>query len=100
MDIFELLGVQLHFTTNQPGTQSATFQVALGCGCVTMLYPVTSHKFLVKEHSFYVETEADIYNVFARIAESNSLLTQEKGKSYSIACEKLDYKVLAERICK
>lgn len=91
-----LAGVDLYC---QPGTQSATFQVALCCGCATMIYPYPSHKYLIGEDCFYVTDEAEMVKVFESILKEENKLEEIKRNSFNIAKEKLDYIRLAERIC-
>lgn len=90
-----LAGVDLYC---QPGTQSATFQVALCCGCATMVYPYPSHKYLMGEECFYVNSEKDIKEVFEAIIEDQKILSEMKEKSYKTAKKKIDYEELAKRI--
>ncbi len=84
----------------QPGTQSATFQVSLCCGCVAMVYPYMSHKYLMEENCIYVTGKEDMVKVFEAILTDETLLVKMKEKSYIIAEEKLNYVKLARRICK
>lgn len=82
----------------QPGGQSATMQNALCCESAAMLYPRKSHKHLLGDSVFYIETIDDMIKVFEDISENRELLEKKRLQSYKIAKEKLDYKILASRL--
>lgn len=84
----------------QPGGQSATMQNALCCGSAAALYPHQSHKYLLNDSVFYIETIDDIINVFKDISENREVLENKRIQSNEIAHEMLDYKVLASRLYK
>lgn len=83
----------------QPGGQSVTMQAALCCGVAVALYPFESHKFLLKDSVFYIKDHKDIKKLLELIIDNPAILEEKRKQSYSIACEKLDYKILAQRIC-
>lgn len=82
----------------QPGTQSATMQNALCCGSAAALYPYESHKYLLGDSVFYIETVEDMKNLFAAISTNPDILEAKRAMSNKIARERLDYKVLAARL--
>ena len=82
----------------QPGGQSATMQNALCCGCAVALYPHESHKYLLKDNAFYVETMDDMEALFSDILVHRNKLHELQMKDYAIAKEVLDYKILAKRL--
>lgn len=84
----------------QPGGQSATMQNALCAGSAAALYPYESHKYLLKDSVFYIETIEDIVNMFKGISENREILEKKRIQSNKIAREILDYKVLASRLYK
>lgn len=82
----------------QPGSQSATMQNALCCECPVMISPVKSHKYLLGEHAFYVESEKDMVDTFSAISIEREKLNFIRKQSFLIARNKLDYEILADRI--
>lgn len=82
----------------QPGTQSATMQNAACCKNALALYPYPSHKYLFKDHSFYIKSEDDIRNLLESILKDKTILSEKRENSYLIALEKLNYKALANRL--
>ena len=82
----------------QPGTQSATMQNALCCGSAAALYPYESHKYLLGDSVFYIETIEDMKKLFTTISINPSILEIKRVMSNKIARERLDYKVLAARL--
>lgn len=82
----------------QPGSQSATMQNALCCGCPVMLFPYKSHIPYLKNNGFFVRTKEDMKNVFAKISEYPSCLESMPRESYKVSRELLDYKKLAMRL--
>ncbi|MCC8381948.1 glycosyltransferase family 4 protein, partial [Xenorhabdus sp. PB30.3] len=47
----------------QPGTQSATLQVALCCGLPIVVYPYTSHKPYIDDNGFFSSSEEELSNI-------------------------------------
>lgn len=84
----------------QPGSQSATMQNALCCGSAAALYPHKSHKLLLGDSVFYIETISDMKNLFEEILKNPEILESKRAKSNEIARRMLDYKVLASRLYK
>lgn len=82
----------------QPGTQSATMQSAMCCGCALVLYPYESHKYLLDDSVFYVKDYADIEQLLKRILNNPQLIEEKRKQSFAIAKEMLDYKKLAYKL--
>nr|CDF66398.1 Glycosyltransferase [Yersinia similis] len=84
----------------QPGTQSATLQIAICCGLPVMIYPYPSHKPYLDGNGFYVSNEDEIFQKLQIIDQDASILSSMENQSYKIARELLDYKVLSSRYYK
>lgn len=82
----------------QPGSQSATMQNAICCGCPLILYPHKSHKPYLRDNGFFVESRQDLIDCFQLIESNPMILNEMSISSYSIAHELLDYKQLAKRV--
>ena len=83
----------------QPGSQSATMQNAVCCGCAVMLYPHPSHTMHYDwGNVFWVRTQADMEDVFRRLAGGEVPLEPMKEGSMRCARELLDYRRLAARL--
>lgn len=82
----------------QPGTQSATMQNAACCMCALALYPYPSHKYLFDNSVFYISNEDDMLSLFKSIKENSQLIHDKRNLSYNIACNSLDYRVLASKL--
>ncbi len=79
----------------QPGTQSATLQHAICCGCAVCIFPYDSHSIYLKENGFYVKDVADIAAVLRSLAAGEVDLSAMAKASFDLAQDILDYKVLA-----
>lgn len=82
----------------QPGGQSATMQNAACCGSALALYPHESHKYLMGDTVFYIDTVEDMKKLFKQISENPEILEEKRKKSFELAKEKLDYAKLAKRL--
>lgn len=82
----------------QPGGQSATMQNAACCGSALALYPYESHKVLMEETCFYINTIEDMVQLFKKITEQPNILDMKRLESYTLVQNKLDYKILAKRL--
>lgn len=82
----------------QPGGQSATMQNALCCGSAAALYPHESHKYLLGDSVFYIESAEDMKDLFEQIARDPEILEDKRKMSFELAKEKLDYKKIAARL--
>ncbi len=81
----------------QPGTQSATAEMAACDGCALLLAPHPSYKHLYGDSAMYAENSDDIYKILIAISEDYSILETMKQNVYKVAEEFLDYKVLSRR---
>ena len=83
----------------QPGSQSATMQNAVCCGCSIMLYPHSSY---VKDFDYgniiWTRDQADIELAFRSIADGSIALNILRENSRRCARELLDYRALAARL--
>lgn len=82
----------------QPGSQSATMQNAICCGCAIILYPHKSHEPYLKGNGYYVKTIEDMREAFKDIVNKPDKLQIMSENSMKIARELLDYKKLAARL--
>lgn len=82
----------------QPGTQSATMQTAVCCGNAVAVYPYPSHRALLGERAFYVESRQDIETLLAHVTSATDVLKQKREELNRLALEVLDYRVLAARL--
>lgn len=79
----------------QPGSQSATMQNALCYGCAAALYPHKSHKYLLGDRVFYIDTVKDMIQLFEEISLNRNILEEKRKMSFEFAKATLDYKKLA-----
>lgn len=84
----------------QPGSQSATMQNAICCGCPIMLYPYKSHELYLKGNGYFVNTVDDMIDVFNSIKNNPKILNDMRKGSCKIASDLLDYRRLASRLYK
>ena len=84
----------------QPGGQSVTMQNALCCGAALAVYPHKSHKFLLGDSVFYIKDVDDMVELFNQVSRNRELITEKRALSYKLACEKLNYKIIASRLYK
>lgn len=82
----------------QPGGQSATMQNAACCGNALALYPHKSHKMLMGETVFYIDTVESIRRLLEEISANPEVLEKKRRASFELAKKELDYKELAKRI--
>lgn len=83
----------------QPGSQSATMQNSLGCGCAEMLYPHKSHTpYMSNGNGWFVETAADMAKAFEDAAADIERVRQMGRNSRDYALKTLDYSMLAKRM--
>ena len=87
----------------QPGTESASLNHAICCGCPVMLSPQEQncggYKFYLDEDKvFYIHTIEDMVNVLNKVVNNPSILEEYRGYSYQIAERLLDYDRQIERI--
>ncbi|MBD65293.1 MAG: glycosyl transferase family 1 [Halobacteriovoraceae bacterium] len=82
----------------QPGTQSATMQQAMCCGCAVLVRDMPSHEPFIKGNGWLVGDDDDLVEMYRHILIKNNNLELMKKKSYNLAMNMLDYSKLAERI--
>ena len=82
----------------QPGSQSATMQMALCSRCAVILDDVQSHRDIFCDNGWLLNDEQKIEDVFASIGCDPSSIGQKKESSFKFSLEFLDYKKLAQRI--
>lgn len=82
----------------QPGTQSATLQLALCCSLPVVVYPYPSHEPYVQGNGFYAASEEELAAVLRRVSAEPAQLADMASRSYRIARELLDYRTLAARL--
>lgn len=80
----------------QPGTQSATMQHSLCCGCAVILDDIDAHRPYVDGNGWLISTEEDLKVIFKMLASLD--INKYKTVSLKIAEEKLNYVHLANRI--
>lgn len=84
----------------QPGSQSATLQNAICCGCPVMIYLHKSYEPFFKGNGFLVETIEDMTKIFETVDNNPEILRKMGEASYMVAYELLDYRKLAARLYK
>ena len=84
----------------QPGSQSATMQNALCLGCAAAVYPYESHRYLLSDKVYYIQSKEDMKQLFTTLATSPKTLENAKKSAYHLALERLDYRILAHRLYK
>ena len=82
----------------QPGSQSATMQLAICARCPVILDDTKSHQPFVSGNGWLVSTEADLVNALRQIQSDPSVLINMSAHSLKIAHELLDYRSLAARL--
>lgn len=83
----------------QPGSQSATMQMALCCRRPVVLDDVPSHRALVDDNGILVRDAAGLETAIARMATmAPSELTLMSSRSASVATRLLDYRQQALRV--
>jgi len=75
----------------QLGDQSATMQDALCSGCAAAIFPYKSHKYLLNDSVFYIETIDDLVKILKIISTDRSILEEKRRESFFIAENSLDY---------
>ncbi len=80
----------------QPGTQSATMQHSLCCGCAVILEAVASHKPYVDENGWLINSNESLASVLSKL--STDRIDQKKAASLSFAKRMLDYQEMAKKL--
>lgn len=81
----------------QPGSQSATLQVAICCGLPVVIYPFKSHFPYLINNGYFVRSESELAKVIGLFG-SASMIDEMSRRSISLARSLLDYKCLAARL--
>lgn len=79
----------------QPGTYSATAQIALCDGCALIVND--GYKDAMGEAPFYEDNAMGIERILKEITDDLQVLTDAKAKCYDLAIRQFDYKKMAER---
>jgi hypothetical protein len=82
----------------QPGSQSATMQMALCARCPVILNDVPSHVPYVNGNGWLLRTPQDIPAAFNALVAAPTMLNVMAARSLDIARDLLDYRKLANRI--
>ena len=81
----------------QPGTQSATMQMAVACRCAIILDDVASHKPYHKNNGWLVCDGADLKRAMGDLSNSGKVLEMGQN-SHLLALQMLDYRIIAARL--
>jgi hypothetical protein len=82
----------------QPGTQSASLQVAICTGLPVLIYPYSSHRPFLDSNGFFVSSLTELEDRMGFISNNRHTLPQMKEASLKIANDLLDYKKIAARL--
>lgn len=82
----------------QPGTQSATMQMALCARCPVILDDVPSHGPYVDGNGWLLRRAGDLEAAFGQVASNPQRLGRMASRSLAIASKLLDYRALARRL--
>ena len=82
----------------QPGTQSATMQLALCARCPVLLDDVASHAPFIDGNGWLIRSNESLEAVFRQIGGDRTLLAKLSEQSLLIARRLLDYRTLAARL--
>jgi len=82
----------------QPGTQSASMQNSLCCGCAIIIADINSHQPYHVENGWLCDSEESLKTIFADIEANPSQLGEMGRESAALARKMLDYSVQAERL--
>lgn len=80
----------------QPGTQSATMQHSLCCGCAVILDALPAHKPYVDGNGWLVATSGQLSDTLSILESDN--LEARKSASLAFARRALDYAALSQRV--
>jgi glycosyltransferase involved in cell wall biosynthesis len=82
----------------QPGTQSATMQMAICCRCAIILDDIASHEPYLDGNGWLVSGEHELRSVLRELPEDVHRLPEMAARSHQLALRMLDYRLLAARI--
>jgi hypothetical protein len=82
----------------QPGTQSATMQMAICCRCAIILDDIPSHEPYLDGNGWLVSGEHELRTVLRDLPGHVGRLPEMAARSHQLALRMLDYRLLAARI--
>jgi len=82
----------------QPGSQSATMQVAACASCALALYPHRSYLSLIEDSAYYIDGEEGIIRFLLELGNNLYQIENMRNKALTLAKNKLDYYVQTEKI--
>lgn len=82
----------------QPGTQSATMQMAVSNRCAIILDDIASHQPYLDGNGWLVGRERSLHDAFRALSENSTALPAMQAQSHALALRMLDYRQLAKRI--
>lgn len=80
----------------QPGTQSATMQQALCCGCAIILDDIPAHRFYAEGNGWLCRDDESLMGALEEIGKFDAHKVAEKASEFS--ARHLDYGLLANRV--
>lgn len=83
----------------QPGSQSASLQIAICCGLPVVIYPHPSHAPYLNGNGFYARDREEITESIRKLSNRENIYMMSDA-SLKIGQELLDYEVLARRLYK
>ena len=82
----------------QPGSQSATMQLALASRCAVVLDDVPSHRHMFCSNGALVSSQKELDKVLFELSENLGAIPEMQDNSYKYAKKYLDYRNLAQRL--
>ncbi|TJX13642.1 glycosyltransferase [Tissierella creatinini] len=82
----------------QPGSVSQTAQTAICCGCAITFRNYPIYQNLYNNNGFIIDSPSEIEQILQLISENPKILEEMSNKSYEIAYEKLDYRMLFNKM--
>lgn len=80
----------------QPGTQSATYEVALCNRCACLIYPYQVYTSIYKDNVYYAKSSEEMLNIFRSLKKH--VLREMGEKSYNYAQINLDYSTIVKKM--
>lgn len=84
----------------QPGTISQTSQTAICCGCPIAFTSVETNKEIFNHNGFFIDNEQQMEQLFKSVKLNKEDLYYMSEKSYQLALNELDYRVIYNKILK
>lgn len=82
----------------QPGTISQTSQTAICCGCPIAFTKIPTNQELFNGNGFFIDNDIELLNVFNTISENPTVLNEMSKKSFELASNELDYRIIYQKI--